>query len=53
MIDEKQALLELLKDVEAHLEYIGWGDSWERSCAFEEKLPERLRDAIQKLKESE
>jgi len=53
MGDEEQTLLQLLQDLEDHMQYIGWGDSWGRSCAFEQKLPERLSDAIQKFKESE
>jgi hypothetical protein len=25
--------LEMVKQLEAHLDYCGWGDSWERECA--------------------
>lgn len=25
--------LELIDELVAHLEYCGWGDSWERECA--------------------
>ncbi len=41
-------LLEALKQAEAHLEYTGWGDGWERECAREAKLPELVRAAIAK-----
>jgi hypothetical protein len=32
----------LLKEAYEHLEYCGYGDSWERECAKEAKLQERL-----------
>lgn len=35
-----------LKEAVDHLEYCGYGDSWERSCAFEARLPERLKAAL-------
>lgn len=28
------------------LEYVGYGDSWERSCAIEAKLPEKIQAAL-------
>lgn len=34
--DLKTALvsaLQMVKDLESHLDYTGWGDSWERECA--------------------
>ena len=30
-VDDKELIRELL----AHLEYCGWGDSWERECSEE------------------
>jgi len=30
-----------------HLEYYGYGDSWERECAIEEKLPEMIKSALE------
>lgn len=41
MTDLEQAL-NLLKEATDHLEYCGYGDSWERECAVKDKLPERL-----------
>lgn len=34
-----------LKEAVAHLDYCGYGDNWERECANDDKLPERL-DAL-------
>lgn len=39
-------LLAALKSAQAHLDWIGWGDSYERSCAREAKLPDQINDAI-------
>jgi hypothetical protein len=39
-------LLGALKDAVEHLEYSGYGDSWERECAHASKLPVRLEAAI-------
>ena len=41
-------LLEALKSAQAHLEYCGYGDKWERECAREDKLSERISKAIAK-----
>jgi hypothetical protein len=41
-------LLEALKSAVEHLEYCGYGDSWERGCANHDKLPEKLQFAISK-----
>ena len=46
-----QELLEALQQAEDHLEYTGWGDSWERECAREAKLPELISAAIAKAKD--
>jgi hypothetical protein len=34
----------LIKELEAHLDYCGWGDRWERECSKElrKSLPTRL-----------
>lgn len=40
-----QDLFTLLGEAVAHLDYTGYGDSWERECADASKLPERL-DAV-------
>jgi hypothetical protein len=37
-------LRDLLSEAYDHLEYCGWGDSWERECAGD--LPERIAKAI-------
>lgn len=36
-----------LKEAVDHLDYCGYGDAWERSCAFESKLPQRLSEALE------
>lgn len=42
-----QMLYLALKEATEHLEYCGYGDSWERQCAYSEKLPEKLEAAIE------
>lgn len=39
---EYKKLAKLFQEALAHLEYCGYGDSYERECAREDKLPERL-----------
>lgn len=46
MTDLEKTLLEALKKAEAHLDYIGYGDSWERGCAEEAHLEETIKEAI-------
>lgn len=46
-IDELRKLAEALRDAEAHLDYCGYGDSWERECARDDKLPERIEEALE------
>lgn len=41
-----EQLLEALVAALEHLEYCGYGDSWERSCARESKLPQKINQAI-------
>ncbi len=41
-------LLDALKDAEDHLEYCGYGDKWERECAREDGLAEKIEKAIAK-----
>ena len=43
-------LVEALEAAKEHLEYCGYGDSWERECAFDAKLPERIAEAIRQGK---
>lgn len=35
-----------LIEAEAHLEYCGYGDRFERECATEEQLPEQIQAAL-------
>lgn len=44
-------LLEALEAARDHLEYCGYGDSWERECAEESKLAEQISAAISAAKE--
>jgi hypothetical protein len=39
-------LFDALILAQLHLNYCGWGDSWERSCAEEENLPEIIENAL-------
>lgn len=43
-----ESLLAALEDAVSHLEYCGYGDSWERECADDQKLPEKLDNAIER-----
>lgn len=42
-----KVLLEALKAAQEHLEYCGYGDRWERECAKESKLKEKIDHAIE------
>lgn len=44
--DREAKLLRALWDASAHLEYCGYGDTWERSCAKRDKLPEQIEEAL-------
>jgi hypothetical protein len=37
---------EALKEAQEHLEYCGYGDSWERECAMSSGLPETVDSAV-------
>lgn len=39
-------LYELLVDAKEHLDYCNYGDSWERECAIESKLKERIEKIL-------
>lgn len=41
-----KSLLEALQEAQAHLEFCGYGDSYERDVADSAKLPERIEAAI-------
>ena len=46
-----QVLREALLAAEDHLSYCGYGDSWERECAREQKLPEKIEAALKQTEE--
>jgi hypothetical protein len=37
---------EALLEAQEHLEYCGYGDSWERECAMSSGLPETIDSAV-------
>ena len=43
---KKKKLTAALKAARDHLEYCGYGDSWERSCALESGLSKLIDDAL-------
>ena len=44
------ALLEALEAARDHLDFCGYGDGWERECAREQKLEEKIETAIKQAK---
>lgn len=40
-------LFDALKDAAGHLDYVGYGDSYERECADLAKLPQRIDAALE------
>ena len=44
-------LLKILKEASEHLDYCGYGDSWERDCAgsLSEKIASTIQQAEEKL----
>lgn len=40
-------LLKMLIEASEHLDYVGYGDSWERSIAQTTKLRERIEETIE------
>lgn len=50
LTDLEEKLRDTLQDASDHLDYVGYGDSWERSCAEESKLSDRIAAT---LKEAE
>lgn len=47
-----QQLYEALVEAEGHLDYTGYGDSWERECADIQKLPEKIEQALKAAREA-
>lgn len=39
-------ILSALESAYNHLNYCGWGDTWERECAKDSKLPEQIEKAL-------
>lgn len=35
-----------LKEASHHLDYCGYGDNWERECAYFDKLPDKINQAL-------
>ena len=46
LTDLEKTLLEALREAQGHLEYCGYGDKWERECAKEAKLEQKIQAAI-------
>ena len=44
--EEVRQLREALQKAKEHLEYCNYGDSWERECAYNDKLPEKIEKAL-------
>ena len=48
---EKIAVLrEALEAAQSHLEYCGYGDSWERECAQAQGLEDKIAKALEETK---
>lgn len=45
-LNAHDALVAALECAQAHLEWIGWGDSYERQCAHDAGLPEQIELAL-------
>ena len=45
---QRDDLLEALKAASEHLDYCGYGDSWERECAVEAGLEKQIAAAIKR-----
>lgn len=41
-----KTLAKALEAAQDHLEYCGYGDNWERECARENKLEEKIEKAL-------
>ena len=53
MTEVQKEFIKLFKDMAQHLDYCGYGDSWERECADERKLPERVDKMLEKIEKLE
>jgi hypothetical protein len=52
MTELEKTLAKALKEAIDHLDYCGYGDSWERECAHDSGLPDRLETAMAKAREA-
>lgn len=43
---------EALNDAKEHLDYCGWGDTWERECAKEQGLQPKIDAALDAAEEA-
>lgn len=50
MTETERILYEALAAAKAHLDYCGYGDSWEAECAREERLEEQIQAALDLVK---
>jgi len=46
LLAHAKKLQSVLKDAAEHLDYCGYGDRWERECAQESKLPQRIEEVL-------
>lgn len=49
--EEYKQLALLFLEASAHLGYCGFGDEWERECAKEDKLPQRLEKMATRIEQ--
>lgn len=50
-IDIINKLRRALEAAQTHLEFCGYGDSYERECAYNERLPETIQAALDETKD--
>lgn len=48
-MDEKanERLWECFQLMREHLDYCGYGDNWERECAYHQKLPDKVEKVFE------
>ena len=42
----ERLLYDALEAASNHLDYCGYGDNWERECAYAQELPKKISDAL-------
>lgn len=45
--EEYKALFDAFEEAKTHLEWTGYGDSWERECAYDGNLPQTIDKAYE------